>query len=65
MRHSSASAMINEGVDLNTVGDVLNHKSTASTRIYAHLATSKLAAAVKKIGQSVKKSQPKPEAKAA
>lgn len=64
-RHSAASEMINAGVDLNTVGDVLNHKSTASTKIYAHLATSKLAAAVNKIGQSVKKSQPKPEAKAA
>lgn len=64
-RHSAASEMINAGVDLNTVGEVLNHKSVASTKIYAHLATSKLAAAVNKIGQSVKKSQPKPEAKAA
>lgn len=61
-RHSAASEMINAGVDLNTVGDVLNHKSTASTKIYAHLVTAKLSAAINKIG---KKSQPKPEAKAA
>lgn len=64
-RHSAASEMINAGVDLNTVGDVLNHKSTASTKIYAHLATSKLAAAVNKIGKSAKNRHPKPEAKAA
>lgn len=64
-RHSAASAMINAGVDLNTVGEVLNHKSTASTKVYAHLATSKLADAVNKIGKTAKISQPRPEAKAA
>lgn len=64
-RHSAASEMINAGVDLNTVGDVLNHKSAASTKIYAHLANAKLAAAIDKIGKTAKKSQPKPQAKAA
>lgn len=63
LRHSAASAMINAGVDLYTVGGVLGHKSAASTQRYAHLATAKLAAAVATIG--AKKSQPHPTAKAA
>lgn len=36
-RHSAASEMINAGVDLYTVGAVLNHKSATSTKRYAHL----------------------------
>lgn len=64
-RHSAATEMLNSGVDLNTVGEVLNHKSVASTKIYAHLATSKLAEAVNKIGKSAKKSHIHPQAKAA
>lgn len=64
-RHSTASAMLNAGVDLNTVGEVLNHKSTASTKIYAHLATSKLAAALGKMAKPAQKLHTNPEAKAA
>lgn len=65
-RHSSASQMIQQGVSLNTVGDVLNHKSPASTKIYAHLATQQLADAVNLIGRrSAKISQPGVEKKAA
>lgn len=65
-RHSAASEMIQQGVPLNTVGDVLNHKSPVSTKIYAHLATQQLADAVRLIGRKpVKISQPKPQAKAA
>lgn len=51
LRHSAASEMINAGVDLYTVGGVLGHKSAVSTQRYAHLATSKLAAAVSTIGR--------------
>lgn len=51
LRHSAASAMINEGVPLYTVGAVLGHKSSASTRRYAHLATEQLAEAIGRIGQ--------------
>ena len=51
MRHSAASAMINAGVDLYTVGGVLGHKSAVSTKRYAHLATASLAAAVGVIGK--------------
>lgn len=51
IRHSAASAMVNAGVDLYTVGAVLGHKSSASTRRYAHLATENLAKAVGMIGK--------------
>lgn len=51
LRHSTASAMINAGVDLYTVGGVLGHKSPQSTQRYAHLATANLARALGTIGQ--------------
>lgn len=51
LRHSSASEMINAGVELYTVGGVLGHKSMTSTQRYAHLVTARLAEAVKKIGK--------------
>lgn len=56
LRHSAASAMINAGVDLYTVGAVLGHKSAQSTKRYSHLATSSLTAAIGKIGNHGKKS---------
>lgn len=65
-RHSTASEMLNNGVPLNTVGEVLNHKSAASTKIYAHLATQHLADAIGMVGRkAVKKPQPSGAAKAA
>lgn len=51
LRHSSASAMINSGVDLYTVGAVLGHKDGKSTKRYSHLATESLAAALGTIGK--------------
>jgi integrase len=51
LRHSAASAMINEGVDLYTVGAVLGHRSAASTKRYSHLSTDSLTAAIGKIGK--------------
>ena len=62
MRHSAASAMINAGIDLYTVGGVLGHKSAVSTKRYAHLATASLAAAVRTIGKNI---QPAKKKKAA
>lgn len=53
LRHSAASAMINADVDLYTVGAVLGHKSSESTKRYAHLATKKIEQAVLKIGKKV------------
>lgn len=49
LRHSSASAMINSGVDLYTVGKVLGHKDQRSTQRYSHLSIETLTAAVRKI----------------
>jgi len=51
LRHSSASEMVNSGVDLYTVGAVLGHKDAKSTQRYAHLATDVIAVAVGRIGQ--------------
>lgn len=52
VRHSAASAMINAGIDLYTVGGVLGHKSQVSTRRYSHLATETLANAIGTIGKN-------------
>jgi integrase len=49
LRHSTASAMINNGVPLNIVGGVLGHKDHRSTQRYAHLATHTLDAAILKV----------------
>ncbi|MBA2935308.1 tyrosine-type recombinase/integrase [Sphingomonas sp. CGMCC 1.13654] len=46
LRHSSASLMINSGIDLFTVGKVLGHSSYSSTQRYSHLANDTLIAAV-------------------
>lgn len=51
LRHSAASNLINRGVDLYTVGAVLGHRSAASTKRYAHLATDRLQEAINKIGR--------------
>jgi integrase len=51
LRHSAASAMLNAGVPLFTVGAVLGHKSSASTQRYSHHATEALAEAVGRIGR--------------
>lgn len=62
LRHSAASAMINAKVDLYTVGAVLGHKSAASTKRYAHLATDAMKTALGEIG---KKSPDKRKARVA
>lgn len=49
LRHSTATALINSGVDLFTVGRVLNHKDSRSTQRYAHLTNKTLLNAIKKI----------------
>jgi integrase len=53
LRHSTASALIQEGVDVYTVGAILGHKSTASTRRYAHLSTTKATEAIGRLGQKI------------
>ena len=53
LRHSAASEMINQDVDLYTVGAVLNHKSAQSTQRYAHLQDDKLKKAIGAIGRKL------------
>lgn len=51
LRHSAATEMVNAGIDLGTVGAVLGHKSTATTKRYSHHGVQRLAEAVRKIGK--------------
>lgn len=51
LRHSTATALVEAGVDLGTVGRLLGHKSRASTLRYAHHSVQVLADAVAKIGR--------------
>lgn len=50
-RHSTATELLRQGEDLHTVGAVLRHKSTASTKRYAHYATALIESAIGKIGR--------------
>lgn len=50
-RHGAASQMINNGISLNTVENVLGHLSPVSTQRYAHLSISTLRDAVNSIGK--------------
>lgn len=57
MRHSAASEMINSGANLYEVGAVLGHRSSQSTKRYAHLATDTLATAIGLIGKKSRTGQ--------
>ncbi len=46
LRHTCASRMVNRGIDLYIVKDILGHASIVTTQIYAHLDPSKLSHAV-------------------
>lgn len=54
LRHSTASEIINAGVDLYTAGGVLGHKSAVSTKRYSHLATKTLKSAVALVGKKTR-----------
>jgi integrase len=51
LRHSTASEMINAGVDLYTIGKVLGHLGPGSTKRYAHLLHQTLQTAINTIGR--------------
>lgn len=48
LRHTTASMLINSGADLYTVGSVLGHKSTQTTKRYAHLDVEVMRAALER-----------------
>lgn len=49
LRHSAASLLINQNVDLYTVGKILGHASTQTTARYAHLADATLKKAMARL----------------
>lgn len=49
MRHSFATDMLGQGVDIRTVQEFLGHKNIAATQIYAHLTSKQLKEVHKKI----------------
>lgn len=53
LRHSAASELIAQDVDLYTVGRILGHKDSRSTARYSHLAVGKLAEAIGRIGRKL------------
>ncbi len=42
LRHSFASAMLNNGADINSVKEILGHESLAATQVYTHITFSEL-----------------------
>ena len=56
LRHTYASWMVQNGVDLYTVKELMGHSTLAMTERYAHLAKENLKNAVKKFEASIKAS---------
>ena len=51
LRHTCASHLAMEGIDLHTVGTVLGHRDPKSTRRYAHLSPAHTAAAMARLSE--------------
>lgn len=49
LRHTAASWMVQQGVDLYGVGQILGHKTPRMTQRYAHLSPDYMASAVGKL----------------
>lgn len=65
LRHSFASAALSAGLTLAQIGELLGHKSTQTTKRYAHLveeaATAAATATADKILDAMKRKDPAPE----
>lgn len=53
LRHSFATRLYSEGVDLYEIMELLGHSSVTTTQIYAHINPTRLMAAVQRIGGSM------------
>ena len=53
LRHSYASLLVNDGVELLTVGKLLGHSQAQTTMRYAHLADETLRKATKRVSKLV------------
>lgn len=49
LRHTFASYLVMEGIDIPTVAELLGHKKITTTMIYSHLTKKHLKKAVKKL----------------
>ena len=49
LRHTTASWLINSGVDLYTVGKILGHSGQQTTARYSHLSTATLEQAMRRL----------------
>lgn len=63
-RHSHASVLVNEGVDLYTVGKLLGHSQPKTTARYAHLSAEAQRKAADKFSKLVKAGAAKPKRRA-
>jgi integrase len=59
LRHTTASLLVMQGVDLTTVRDILRHKSIEMTLRYAHLAPAHRKAAVDALEEALKPKEAK------
>lgn len=61
LRHTAASWLVMEGLDLYAVGQILGHKTPRMTQRYAHLSPGYMAAAVNKLDGVFAASLPEPK----